>query len=131
MNLQQVKTALNKLELPKQDYVVFGSAPMLAHNLISSINDIDLVARNAAWEKAQNLGSAKLAAADDKVICLQNKIDIYNGWMGRDLEAIFKRADYLDGLLYASLRDVLNYKLELNREKDQAHIYLLKQFLNQ
>jgi hypothetical protein len=36
---------LNAMKLDPDDYVVFGSAPMFAHGLTDTIDDLDIVAR--------------------------------------------------------------------------------------
>ncbi len=130
MNLSELREQVEQLNLPTEDFVLFGSAPMLVHGLIAEVNDIDIVARASAWEKAQSLGSKKLAAAGDFVISYKDT-DIYDGWMGESVDAIFKRAQLLQGLKYAHLKDVLKYKLELNRAKDEEHISLLRVFLHE
>ena len=44
---------LDSLNLPKADYAITGSGPLYAHGLIPALeNDLDIVARNSAWEKA-------------------------------------------------------------------------------
>lgn len=47
---------LISLNLPTEDFAVFGSGPMFAYGLRKSIHDIDLIARGQAWEKAKTLG---------------------------------------------------------------------------
>ena len=101
----------------------------MVYKLIQSINDIDILAKGSAWKKALNLGQVKKAPAGDKIISLKDDIDIYDGWMGKDKIALFDKATIIEGIRYASLEDVLEYKLELNRAKDQEHIQLLKQAL--
>src|SRR4051794_33884646 len=47
---------LAELELDTRDYVVFGSAPMFAHNLTGKLHDLDLVARGEALRYAETHG---------------------------------------------------------------------------
>lgn len=129
INLEELISRVNKLDLATQNFVLFGTAPMLRKGLINSISDIDILARGAAWEKAQQFAEIKIGSKGDKIISPSTDIDIFNGWMGKPVEAIFKKAELIDGLLYANLEDVLSYKLELNRPKDQLHIKLIQAFL--
>ena len=114
-----MKVKLAKLELVKEDYLLFGSVPMLIYELIEGVNDIDILARGQAWEQALKIGTLNNAPKGDEVIAISNDIDIYNGWMGESVDALFERATMVEGFKVASLEDVLAYKLELNRDKDQ------------
>ena len=40
---------LRALELPAEDYAVFGSGPLAVRGLIEHIGDLDVVARGPAW----------------------------------------------------------------------------------
>lgn len=79
---------VRRLGLPPADYAVFGSVPLLACGLIQEVSDLDLLARGAAWAKAQTLGEAVRAPHGDVVIQLPNRIDIFNGWLGLDADTI-------------------------------------------
>ena len=103
---------------------------MLAHGLIDGVNDIDILARGSAWQKALELKPSERAASGDQVIQLTNRIDIFDGWMTFDKEAIISSATLIGGLPYANLRDVLEFKRHLNRPKDEEHIALLKAHLS-
>jgi len=43
---------LLSLDLPPEDYAVFGSGPMFAHGIKDLGHDIDVIARKKAWKKA-------------------------------------------------------------------------------
>ena len=102
---------------------------MLAHGLIDGVNDIDILARGTAWDKALEITPSEQAPSGDKVIQLPNRIDIFDGWMTFDKEAIIRNATLIGGLPYADLRDVLDFKQYLNRPKDKRHIALLETHL--
>lgn len=131
ITLDKLIRDVSKLDLPSNDFVLIGTAPMLRKQLITDIGDIDILAKGNAWAKALTLGEAQLGSAGDQIISLENSIDVFNGWMGRPLKALFKKAEHIEGLPYAHLRDVLDYKLELNRPKDQRHIQLIRDYLSQ
>src|ERR1700758_2016283 len=44
------------LHLDRQDFVIFGSGPLLAHGLRSDIHDLDLVARGPPWRQVSRHG---------------------------------------------------------------------------
>ena len=117
---------MSALALPAQDYVVFGSGPLLAHGLVTHVGDIDILARGAAWTRVTTLGLVEKAPDGDHVVGLANGVDIFDGWLGMDADAIIDRAVRLDGLPYADLRDVLVFKQKLGRPKDEEHIRRLE-----
>jgi hypothetical protein len=129
VTLTELTARVTNLTLPDKHYLLFGSAPLLALGLVCTINDIDILATSDAWAYAATLAEVRFAAAGDPVIKLADDIDIYGGWLGMDVAALFERSRVIDGFRYASLEDVLAYKRVLNRPKDQQHIQLLKQVL--
>jgi hypothetical protein len=128
MTLAEVELKVSGLGLPTSDYVLFGSLPLLAHGLTQRVNDVDILARGSAWQQAQTLAKAELAPMGEWRVSLED-IEIYNAWLGMDVDAIIDRAEVIDGLPFADLRDVLTFKQKLNRPKDTEHIRLIQQFL--
>lgn len=116
------------LELPAGDYVIFGSAPLLARGIIAEVGDIDLLATRSAWQRACLLGTPETAPGGDRIICIDSGIDIFGGWLGLDVDAVIGRAETIDGLPIAHLSDVAAYKHLLDRPKDRAHLELLEAF---
>ncbi len=117
--------AVRALELPANDYAVFGSAPLLARGLIDRVSDLDLLARGDAWAHVQTLGKVERAPQGDLLVRLPHDIDIFNGWLGLDADAIIRRATLQDGLPIARLEDVAHYKRLLHRPKDLEHLLKL------
>lgn len=102
---------------------------MLAHGLIDTVGDIDLLAAGAAWERAARLAEPEAAPHGDWVVHVTPDLDIYSGWLGQDVAAILSRAEVIDGLPVAHLSDVAAYKRLLDRPKDKDHVRLLEVFL--
>jgi hypothetical protein len=128
VTLEEVQDKVLALELPPYDYILFGSLPLLAHGLIQSANDIDILARGSAWEHAQTLAKAELAPMGEWRVSLGD-VEIYNAWLGMDVDAMINRAVFVSDLPYADLRDVLAFKQKLNRPKDAEHIRLIQTVL--
>ncbi len=124
---------LRSLNLPTHDYVILGSAPLFAHGLIPSLeHDVDVVARNAAWKAACSIMSSVRGAKGDLVVRLfDGMVEIFDGWspMQWDIDEIIECADIIDGLPFARLEYVLEFKRVLNRPKDQVHIRLIEPYL--
>jgi hypothetical protein len=130
LTLDFIQEYISKLNLPIDNYVLFGSLPMLAYGLIQQVNDIDILANHKAWGYAKTLAPTSLSAKGLAVIQL-GEIEIYNEWMDMDIDSIIARAVFIEGLPYAKLEDVLHYKQMLNRPKDQEHIRLIQGYLEQ
>ena len=120
--------AVRALALPVGDYVVFGSAPLLAHGLIGRVGDVDLLAVRSAWEKVCSGRAPTRAPGGDEVVRLAPGLEVFHGWLGLDVDGIVRRAEVLGGLPIAQLADVAAYKRLLSRPKDQAHLELLEAY---
>ncbi len=129
LTLTELKARVSALCLPPQDYAVFGSGPLLAHGLVEHVGDVDLLARGAAWLKATTLGSLETAPDGDRIIRLADGVDVFDGWLDMDTDAIIDRAVLINGLPFASLHDVLAFKRKLNRPKDVEHVRRLEGYL--
>ena len=118
------------LRLPAGDYAVFGSGPILAHGLVRSVNDVDVLARGAAWETARGLGAVVDGEMGDPVVRLGGgEVEIFGGWLGMDADGIIDGAETVWGLPFARLEDVLQFKRLLARPKDREHARLIKSYL--
>jgi hypothetical protein len=121
---------LRALDLPTADYAIFGSGPLAVRGLIEEVHDLDVVARGAAWEQAKGLGKVRIAPEGDPVVWLEGGvIEVFGGWLGWDIDMLIDNAQIIDGLPFASLEDVLAFKLSLGRPKDVAHARLIEGYL--
>lgn len=128
LSWRAVREAVRALELPADHFVLFGSAPLLAHGLITEVGDIDLLAAGPAWQRAVALAAPAAptrAPGGDQRVRLADGTEVYDGWLGLDVQAILRRAERRDGLPVARLSDVARYKRLLDRPKDRAHLALM------
>jgi len=120
-------------DLDRDDFVIFGSAPLLAHGLRRSIRDLDVVARGAAWRRASELGVPAVGtiSGDPVVHLCGGQIQVSQGWIAKawTTDDLIDRAEIVQGLRFARLADVLAYKQILMRPKDIADIQALTQLL--
>jgi hypothetical protein len=128
VTFEEVQRKVSALKLPANDYVLFGSLPLLAYGLLDTVNDIDILARGKAWEQAQTFAKAELAPLGEWRVSFGD-IEIYNAWLGMNVDAIIDKAVVINGLPYAGLRDVLAFKQKLNRPKDANHIRRIQSYL--
>lgn len=116
------------LDLPPDDFVVFGSGPMMARGIKES-HDLDILARGAAWEKAAANGTTEANNGGRKTAI--GDLEIFNDWgPGEwDIDALIDGADVIDGIRFATLDNVLRWKKLVGRPKDQEHIRLIEAYL--
>jgi hypothetical protein len=124
---------LRALRLPTDDYAIFGSGPMLAHDLRAEVGDIDVVARGPAWAAAIRLqqpvpapsGSGLMVELDD------GRLQIFSAWTSPDwdVDRLIDTADVIDGLRFVTLPLVLAWKRESLRPKDLPDIKVIEAHL--
>jgi hypothetical protein len=121
---------LGTLRLPPSDYVVTGSGPLLAYGLKTTVHDLDLVARGAAWTKAAARGRVSLAASGQglRVELFDGCIEVFDHWLAgfTDIDAMIDAAVTVEGIPFMSLADTLRWKRGLGRAKDLADIALIE-----
>lgn len=121
------------LNLPKDNYAIFGSGPMFAVGLKDLGHDIDVIANKEAWEEAKTLGDSKpTKSGNGQVVELfDGEIEIFNSWgPGEwDTNDLIKTADEIEGIKFVELEKVLEWKQIMNRDKDKEHIRLIKEYL--
>ena len=49
---KEIFERLRGLDLPARDHAVFGSAPLLIRGIIDTVDDLDILSRGSAWERA-------------------------------------------------------------------------------
>lgn len=125
IDLATLERRVTALALPAGDWALHGSAPMLAHGLLSRVHDIDIIVRGAAWTAAKRLGKMQRGLTDHCVL-LPDGVEIFDGWLGDDIDTLIDTAETLDGLPFVRLEHVLAYKRRLARSHDLPHIALLE-----
>jgi hypothetical protein len=125
---------MGKYELDPRDFVIFGSGPLLAHGLRTEIEDLDVVARGEVWDRVVEFGEAGAGEVNGARLAVfqDGLIQFSRGWISErwDADALIDRAEMIEGLPFAPLADVLDYKLELRRPKDRQDIALLRSLLH-
>jgi len=129
---------LKSMDLPVNDYVVFGSGTMFALGIrpLSDFNDIDIFCGANTWEKLKTIPNIQIERADSwdcEHIYLPDKtIEAFNGWGPGQykLAKLMQRSQLIANVPFASILDVLEWKRKMNREKDILHIKLIERYLN-
>ncbi|MFD9304675.1 hypothetical protein ACFWCB_18800 [Streptomyces sp. NPDC060048] len=124
---------LNSLGLKRDDFLVFGSAPLMVYGLRRELGDLDILARGEAWERAHQLGdpSTGKATGSPSIQFWGGEIEVFDQWISQkwQFDRLVSRADVIEGVRFADLHDVLAYKAELMRPKDLADIHALRKLL--
>ncbi|MFD5249480.1 hypothetical protein ACFWIW_33370 [Amycolatopsis sp. NPDC058340] len=126
---------LMELELDPDQFVIFGSAPLLAHGLRAIVHDLDIVARGAVMDFARKTGTLGVGRySGDPVWHLNNgRLQFSAGWITNhwDANQLIDNAEVIGSLRFARLSDVLRYKQELLRKKDLTDITRIQSYLRQ
>jgi hypothetical protein len=127
--MNELLTRVAGLELPTQDFAIFGSGPLLVRGVIDSANDIDIICRGAAWDKALTIG--ELVHLEDYGVDIVS-IDGGAITLGRtwgigsfDVAQLIDSAEIIEGLPFVQIDYVVEYKKIAGRPKDLLHLKLL------
>jgi hypothetical protein len=117
---------LRAMDLPPDSYAVFGSGPLAAHGLIDEVGDLDVIVRDSAWSRLEQLGTVVMHG-DNPVVDLGNGLTFGKSWAygDFDIEQLIDDAQMIDGLPFVRLEAVLEYKRIAGRPKDLRHIGLM------
>jgi hypothetical protein len=131
--IRRLLELVEKHELDRRDFVIFGSGPLLAHGIRHEIEDLDVVARGAVWERVVEYGipgAGEINGARLALFC-DGLIQFSRGWISEDWDAddLIDRAETIEGLPFTPLGDVLKYKRALGRPKDHDDIKALEGLL--
>jgi len=108
------------------DFVLFGSAPLLAYGLREDIRDLDVVTRGRTWRHVSARGISDVGAVSGDTVThfWGGRIQFSQGWISPawDPDELIDSAEVIEGLRFARLTDVLAYKQVLRRPKDIVDI---------
>ncbi|MEV5828675.1 hypothetical protein AB0L25_24250 [Spirillospora sp. NPDC052242] len=118
--------------LPAEHYVVHGSGPLLARGL-RPVDELDIVARGAAWRAAARLGRPIRGAVSGAPMYElgDGRVHVSRHWFlppadtDAGVDALIENADLFEGIRFARLDEVRAYKRRLGRAKDHADLRLL------
>lgn len=133
MNATKALALIRAVGLPRGDYAVFGSGPLLVRGIIEDATDIDILARGAAWEHARATG--ELVYLPDHAITVASFFDgaitVGDRWAigSFSVDQLVDSADVIEGLPFVGLGHVRSYKRTAGRPKDLIHLEKLSQWL--
>lgn len=124
---------LRELDFPVGQYAIFGSGPMWVRGIRES-DDLDLVARGEAWERAKANGivGVKEYSGLQYAHFSDGRIEVYDGWYpGKwDIDDLIETAEVIDGIPFVRLESVVEWKKIMGREKDAKDLALIQEYLS-
>lgn len=126
---EDVVRIIKELNLPTDKFVVTSGSAMVLHNLRKLTNDVDITVNKELFEIFENKGyCVKYHKINDIKTC--TLIDLTDEIQLIKAEEIpEKYVIYIDGIPTQTIEHLLEFKLGLNREKDQNDINVLKKYL--
>lgn len=108
MKLEYLLELLNQYNLPKGDYAIFGSAPLVITGIVKLVNDLDVIIRPSAWP------------FDSEGEYRTEYIEFFDNWPGFDVDDLIDNHTFeYKGFLFVVPKKVLEYKRQMAREKDK------------
>jgi tRNA A-37 threonylcarbamoyl transferase component Bud32 len=116
---------LKKLNLPVNEYAIFGSGPLSIRGIRES-EDIDIIVKPKLWDKL-----TKTYVQQNEELIKIDSIEIYKNWFPQwgDINKLIDDADIFKGIRFVKLKHVLAWKKVYNREKDKKDMQLIKAFI--
>ena len=127
----EVRAAVGGLEVDAADLVLAGSVPLVAHGVIPTVGDVDVVALGPAWEALAARGVTPRTGEHGDLVLELGDVQVFSGWHGMRADAVAGRAGVVDGVRVASLADVIPYKRRLARPKDLEHLEALARWVDE
>lgn len=125
---------LATLALPPRSYAVFGSGPLLLHGIIDSVNDLDVICRDPAWDAVREIGELIDLSPDVQIISLQGGALTFGrswGYGSFDIADLISTAEEIDGTPCVRIEHIVAYKTLAGRPKDFEHLALIERSLGE
>lgn len=128
---------LQKLNLPKNEFVIIGTGPLVVAGILDKNDDLDIIVSQKLWNELKEEYPVKQKYVNNlkKNYIQIGNIEIMSTSAGfgnkfKNTERLIKKADIIEKYKVANLDDVIYYKECLNRKKDKEHILLIKKFMD-
>lgn len=120
---------LLELNLPTDDFAIFGSGPLVIRGMREN-NDIDVVARESAWQKLAEQYPDNIKS--DREVAIGH-LSIFRNWLPwfSDIDQLIDSADIIDGIRYVKLENVKKWKEVCSRAKDLEDVKQINKYLDE
>jgi hypothetical protein len=114
MNLNEVIRTVKSLQFPEGSYVVYGSGPLALHG-IREVNDVDMLVTKELKATLKSSGWNEVNKGPNDTPATNGTVEAHDTWSfceySSTLDELLSRATVQDGVAFASLEDVLKWKL--------------------
>ena len=119
---------LKELNIPKEDCVIYGSAPMVLRGLKEKNNDLDVLVKDSLWEKL----SVKYPNNINGDYIDINGVSFTHTDMNflGSLDEVIKKSDVIDGYHILSLAETKRWKEKVGSEKHLKDAKVIEEYLN-
>ncbi len=131
MNFSDLLGQLDELNLPTDQYAIFGSGP-LAIRGIRKTDDIDILVTPSIFEKLEKQYPTKILNGNTLVEI--GDIEAMITWPGtssKKVQKMIKQSEMIQGHPYVKLKHLIDSKKKMARPKDLKDIQLVKQYLSE
>jgi len=132
MTGSEIISKVKELNLPKGSYVVFGSCP-LAVAKIREAEDIDMLVSREIFQDLRAKGWKEVNKGKDDKPLTYDCFEAHDNWnfssYNPTLKDLLQNAIEVEGVPFASLREVLKWKQFSGREKDLKDVEFIQKHL--
>ena len=119
--------ALKELNIPKEDFVIYGSAPMVLRGLKEKNNDLDVLVRDSLWDKL----SVKYPNNVNGDYIDINGVSFTHtdkNFLG-DIDEVNKNSEKNDGYHILSILETKRWKEKVGGERHLADVKKIDEYL--
>lgn len=126
MKFDQLLKKLKQLNLPEDQYAIFGSGPMAVRGL-KEAKDVDLVVTQKLYDALKQ----KYTEIKPGQMIIDGVIEICSPdySLVDHCEEVIKHSEMIDGFRFMRLDDLLKWKREMGRDKDYKDIKIIEKYL--
>ena len=114
MNINDVIRTVKDLRLPAGSYIIYGSGPLALHG-IRSVNDVDMLVTKELKAHLKSSGWEQVNKGPNDNPVTSGVVEAHDSWSfceySPSLTELLSRADVYEEVPFASLEDVLKWKL--------------------
>ena len=127
MNKKEILKILKQYKFDKDKYIVISGAAMVLLGIKEKTNDIDIAVKKEYMEyllNNYNCTFEKINTYNEKVYFIDDIINFSTSYYK-------KNHTLIDNIPVQEIKDIVELKLYLNRDKDKKDIKLIKEFINE
>lgn len=133
MNKENIIRQVQSLNFTKGSYIVFGSCPMALAGIRDS-RDIDFLVSKELFDELKISGWKQIEKSLNDKPLVMGDFEAHVNWAFSSykptLEHLLKTANFVEGVPFATLDEVLKWKMASRRSKDKVDIKLINEYLS-